>query len=71
MSLNNSDLFYTAFFVSFNNSESNDAKCFCSLHFQDLLSMLVNKLGDPDHKTAAKAAHLLCMLGECMLNSHN
>jgi len=32
--------------------------------FQLLLSLLVNKLGDPCYKVAANAAHLLTKLGE-------
>ena len=32
--------------------------------FQALLTMLVNKLGDPDHKLAAHTAHLLTRLGK-------
>lgn len=30
-----------------------------------LLSALVNKLGDPDYKTAAHCSHLLTKLGSC------
>ena len=34
------------------------------LFVQVLLPMLVNKLGDPDHKIASKASYLLLKLGE-------
>ena len=36
----------------------------CWLFVQVLLPMLVNKLGDPDHKIASKASYLLLKLGE-------
>ena len=37
------------------------------LWLQILLSMLVNKLGDPDYKTASKAVHQLNRLGALFL----
>lgn len=35
-----------------------------------LLGMLVNKVGDPEHKIASKASHLLSTLGKSLDEKH-
>ena len=38
------------------------------LCFQALLTMLINKVGDPDYKLASKVSHYLTNLGELLIN---